>query len=121
MAVDSSTSDAIQQALQDVEHLVREEPIQEEPQPTKEVGVPFLHEEDGAELSDADQPIDLQQLLKDTTYVGEVPYSTITESITSQFEAYIGPDDSTDYVDIFYDQPHASYHQMEDEDEYHAQ
>ena len=41
MAVDSSTTDAIQQALQDVEHLVREEPTQEEPQPTKEVGVPL--------------------------------------------------------------------------------
>lgn len=121
MAVDSSTTDAIQQALQDVEHLVREEPTQEEPQPTKEVGVPFLHEEDGAELSDADQPIDLQQLLKDTTYVGEVPYTTITESITSQFEDYIGTDDSTDYVDIFYDQLHSSYQQMEDEDEYHDQ
>lgn len=118
MAIDNVPIDDITDMLNDIEGMMNSSTVSEEElQPTKEVGAPLT--DDDTDLSDADQPLDIQMLLSNTTYIGEVPYSTIVEYITSQFENYIGTTDRSDYVDIFYDQLDESYSVINDEDEYH--
>lgn len=47
---------------------------------------------------------DLSDLLEQSAYVGEYPFDTIMEGINTQFEDYINMEDTTNYVDIFYNQ-----------------
>ena len=118
MAIDNVPIDDITDMMNDIEGMMDSSTVSEEElQPTKEVGAPLT--DDDTDLSDADQPLDIQMLLSNTTYIGEVPYSTIVECITSQFEDYIGITDRSDYVDIFYDQLDESYSVINDEDEFH--
>lgn len=70
---------------------------------------------------DADDGVlDYSELIGEEAFIGEVPYDTIIECITKQFEdyiTYVHDEDSTDYVDIFYDQLHASREVIENDDE----
>lgn len=108
----------IQNALKSLQNEYEKDILSEEQHaPMESVGSSL--EDADENLSDSDQPLDIQTLLQQTTYVGNTPYATIIESITSQFEDYIGMDDSNDYVDIFYDQLMDSFEEIEDQDEYH--
>ena len=91
---------------------------QQDPQPTQPAGVVDQEETTMESQSDADEPVDLMELLKDSTFLGDVPLNVITESIAKQFEDYIGIEDITDYVDIFYDQYDASIEALEEDEEF---
>lgn len=114
--------DQIQTAMDEIQELsVQEDSAltdKTEPQPTKEAGVSDRSESGMDEMSDADEPMDTAELLKDSAYIGEVPIQTIMESITKQFEDYIKLEDSTDYVDIFYDQWDESMKALQQEEEF---
>lgn len=47
---------------------------------------------------------DLSDLLEQSAYVGEYPFDSILEAIEEQFDDYINIEDTTNYVDIFYNQ-----------------
>lgn len=59
--------------------------------------------------SRADIPMTYGDTVRETAFMGEVPFDTIIEGIEGQFDDYIKLEDNTNYVDIFYDQLHASY------------
>lgn len=65
---------------------------------------------------------DYSELIEQEAFIGEVPYPTIVEGIQGQFDDYIGTEDRTDYVDIFFTQLENSYKAAEeDEEEIHQQ
>lgn len=68
-------------------------------------------------LSMADQTVDYTDLIKDDVFIGSTPYETINECLHNQFNDYINLEDSNNYVDIFYDQLHASYEFIHSDDE----
>lgn len=74
----------------------------------------------------ADQPIEFSELIRQQAFIGEMSFDTIIEGIQAQFSDYIKSEDKTNYVDIFYDQLHASYDAIVgdesdgDENEYRA-
>ena len=83
-----------------------------------------IDEEESAldNLSSADQPIDYSELVKDSTFIGQYPYETIIEGLEEQFADYINlEDDNTNYVDVFYDQLHASFEAINTDEEEHPQ
>lgn len=61
------------------------------------------------DLSRADIPITYGDTVRETAFIGEVPFDTIIEGIEGQFDDYIKLEDNANYVDIFYDQLYASY------------
>lgn len=58
---------------------------------------------------------DYSDLIQVEAFVGEVPFETIKESIKTQFEDYINLEDTTNYLDIFYEQMKKSYELLEDD------
>lgn len=70
---------------------------------------------------DADDGVlDYSELIEEEAFIGEVPYNTIVECITKQFEdyiTYVHDEDNTDYVDIFYSQLNASREAVNNDDE----
>lgn len=66
-----------------------------------------------------DEPIDYMQFIEANAFIGDTPYGVIKESITTQFEDYINLEDTTNYVELFYQQIHASYAAIDDEEEIH--
>ena len=72
--------------------------------------------------SDSTEPVDYTELISKSALVGEYPFETIIESITHQFEDYIGNTDRTDYVDIFFNELEASRRtNVEDNDDEHPE
>lgn len=59
--------------------------------------------------SAADEAVDYSEIIADSAFLGDFPFSSITEGIETQFNDYINMEDKNNYVDIFYDQLHASY------------
>lgn len=69
------------------------------------------------EPSEDNQTIDYTELIKDSAFLGEYPYSVIIEGLEEQFSDYIHlEDDNTNYVDVFYNQLHASYEAIMNDD-----
>lgn len=66
--------------------------------------------------SNADQTIDFSELIAQEAFIGEMSLDTIIEGIQAQFSDYINLEDKTNYVDIFYDQLHASYEAIASDD-----
>lgn len=56
------------------------------------------------EYNEIAQPHVYSEIIRDAVFVGDVPFETIKEYITTQFEDYINMEDTTDYVDVFYSQ-----------------
>ena len=54
--------------------------------------------------SDSTETADFSELIEDSALQGIYPYDTIIESITNQFQDYIGNEDTNDYVDIFFEE-----------------
>lgn len=52
---------------------------------------------------------DYSEIIVQNAFQGDVPYETIIEGLEKQFIDYINIEDKTNFVDIFYDQLHASY------------
>lgn len=52
---------------------------------------------------------DYSELIETEVFIGDIPYPTIIENIKTQFDDYVNIQDETNYVDIFYEQLHASY------------
>ena len=71
------------------------------------------------DLSENDEPMEYTELIMNSAFIGTYPIDTILESITEQFKDYIGTEDRTNYVDIFYRQLHESYKVADDEEEGH--
>lgn len=72
------------------------------------------------EPSAADQVIDYMDLIRQNAFIGPYPLDVIIKSLKDQFNNYINLDSNpVDYVDIFYDQWHASMDAINDEDEEH--
>lgn len=69
------------------------------------------------DLSLADQAIDYSDLIQEDVFIGSIPYDAIEEYLDNQFDDYINLEDSKNYVDIFYDQLHASYETIHSDDE----
>lgn len=63
---------------------------------------------------------DYTDLIKENAFIGDVPFDSIIDGLTTQFNDYIDMEDTTNYVDVFYDQLHASYDATKDEDEEHS-
>ena len=69
---------------------------------------------------DEEGSVDYSQLIQQEAFVGDMPYDAIVEGITDQFNDYIQMEDTTNFVDVFYDQLHASYESLDkDEEENH--
>lgn len=66
----------------------------------------------------ADMPNDYTDVIQDNAFIGEIPFETILEGITNQFNDYINLEDKTNYVEAFYSQIHASYAAIDDEEEH---
>jgi hypothetical protein len=64
----------------------------------------------------ADQTVDYSELIDESAFLGDYPIGTILEGITEQFNDYIDMEDKTNYVDIFYNQLHASYEAVNSDD-----
>lgn len=60
---------------------------------------------------------DYSELMEHEAFLGDTPYPTIIESIKDQFDNYVGMEDRTDYVDIFYEQLHLSYNTARADDD----
>lgn len=54
--------------------------------------------------SAADETVDYSEIIKETAFIGEYPFSVIMEAINTQFQDYINIEDKTNYVDVFYEQ-----------------
>lgn len=67
--------------------------------------------------SNADLPITHADVVKENVFIGSTPLDVIMEGIETQFEDYINMEDKSNYVDIFYDQLHASYEAANDDTE----
>lgn len=61
------------------------------------------------DISSSDEPVDYSEIIEREAFLGEVPFDNIIDGIKEQFSNYIGTEDKTNYVDIFYEQIHASY------------
>ena len=70
-------------------------------------------------VSASDDPTTYDQIAEEEYFLGEYPFTALKESITSQFSNYISTDDRTNYVEIFYQQLHASESLLQDEEEEH--
>jgi len=68
---------------------------------------------------EVDEPIPPNSLVEQNAFLGEVSYETIRQGITDQFTDYIGTEDKTNYVEIFYRQLDASYEACGEDDEEH--
>jgi hypothetical protein len=68
-------------------------------------------------ISDADIAVDYSEIITDQVFLGNIPYASIIEGLTEQFNDYIKLEDDTDYVDAFYTQLHLSYNSIEQDDE----
>lgn len=69
--------------------------------------------------SQSDDPNVYGEIAEEEYFLGEYPYSVLVENITSQFSNYISTDDRTNYVELFYEQLHASELVLQDEEEEH--
>lgn len=69
--------------------------------------------------SASDDPTTYDAIAEEEYFLGEYPFSALQESIQSQFSNYISTDDRTNYVEIFYEQLHASETLLQDEEEEH--
>lgn len=69
----------------------------------------YEKENAAVELSTADTPITYSDNIRETAFIGDTPFEAIIEGIETQFNDYISMEDKTNYVDLFYDQLHASY------------
>lgn len=62
-------------------------------------------------------PLDHEELIENTVFLGEYPFDIILEGIQNQFSNYMNLEDKTNYVDIFYNQLHKSYNEIDLNDE----
>ena len=69
----------------------------------------------------SDAPLDYTEIIEKDAFKGDMPFDVIKECILNQFQNYIHLDDTTNYVEIFYNQLHQSYEAMEDEEEIHKE
>lgn len=67
-------------------------------------------------LDDRDAVINFDEYNEESVFLGEYPFEVILEGITSQFENYIGTEDSTNYVEVFYTQYHNSMDTLNGDD-----
>lgn len=63
-----------------------------------------------------DGVVDYTDFIMQQVFVGDTPYTTIKECIQEQFEDYINMEDTTNYVDLFYDQYDASAKVIEEDE-----
>lgn len=76
----------------------------------------------GESPPDEQGQVDYSQLVLEEAFIGDTPYDTIVNQIEIQFNDYIQMEDTTNYVDTFYNQLHASYEAVNtDEEENHRQ
>jgi len=68
-----------------------------------------IDEEQPTDQSMAEVPASHMDLVAPTAFIGTVSLENIMEGIENQFTDYIKLEDDTNYVDVFYDQLHASY------------
>lgn len=69
--------------------------------------------------TELDEPIPTEEVVTVNAFVGQIPYDVLMEGINNQFTDYIGLEDKTNYVEIFYKQWNESYSSAEDEYEEH--
>lgn len=67
-------------------------------------------------LNEHDAVINFDEYNEESVFLGEYPFEVILEGITSQFENYIGNEDTTNYVEIFYVQYHESIDYLNGDD-----
>lgn len=61
------------------------------------------------EPSNAEVAASYQDTIRSSVFIGEMPFESIMESIEAQFNDYVGTDDTTDYVFMFYNNLDSSY------------
>lgn len=62
----------------------------------------------GTDTNSDDVIVDYGEMVADSVFLGEMPFNEIISGITEQFIDYIGTEDETNYVDLFYTQLEAS-------------
>lgn len=72
-------------------------------------GTDLFGKDKSEESYQPEETTDLSTLIGEGAFLGDCPFDSIMGGITDQFNDYINMEDSTNYVDIFYDQLHASY------------
>ena len=65
----------------------------------------------------ADLPLTYEDTVQNSAYVGSIPVNVIMEGIEGQFNDYINIEDTTNYVDVFYEQLHTSYKEASNDTE----
>ena len=60
--------------------------------------------------------IDYSEMAEDSVFLGDMTYSAIMDGIKEQFTDYINTEDTTNYVEIFYDQWNNSVEVIQDDD-----
>lgn len=73
------------------------------------------HDHDDYEYDDDYYEIDFSKIMPEVYFIGEIPFHTIIEGITEQFNNYINTEDNTNYVSAFYQQLSDSYTLINDE------
>jgi hypothetical protein len=67
-------------------------------------------------VNEAPPSVEYTQLIEQHAFLGTYPFDVIMEGIQKQFEDYINMDDPVNYVDIFYNQLHASHNKVQQDD-----
>lgn len=63
-------------------------------------------------IEEVPSTIQYAHLIEEHAFLGQYPFNVILEGIQKQFEDYINMDDTNNYVDIFFNQLHASYNKV---------
>lgn len=69
--------------------------------------------------TELDEPITTDEVATVNAFLGEIPLEVLLRGIDHQFESYLDLDDTTNYVEIFYQQYDASIANADAEDEEH--
>lgn len=64
----------------------------------------------------ADQPLDYSEIIEQEAFLGNIPFDAIIEGLEAQFADYVNIEDTTNFVDVFYDQLHASLAAVTDDE-----
>lgn len=72
---------------------------------------------DSEQHTDSNEEVDYLAIITNNAFQGDIPYETIIEGLEAQFIDYINIEDKTNFVDIFYDQLHASFEIVYSNDE----
>lgn len=67
-------------------------------------------------ISESESTIQYTHLIEENVFIGIYPFTVILEGIQKQFEDYINMEDTTNYVDVFFNQLRNSYNAIEFDD-----